>query len=183
MVVDKFILQLEAQLADRNVTIALTAKARKWLAVRGYDEAFGARPLGRLIQEHVKKPMADELLFGSLQKGGGVKIDIDKNDPDKLSFKFIADPEAQREGKVRTRSCRIGATEINAEGRLQRAALFVSLLSGRAVPHQIRPHASCRKPRVQNSAESQKTSAALSNACEKTVGSKNAKIKSCASPS
>ena len=99
MVVDKFILQLEAQLADRNVTIALTAKARKWLAVRGYDEAFGARPLGRLIQEHVKKPMADELLFGSLQKGGGVKIDIDKNDPDKLSFKFIADPKPSAKEK------------------------------------------------------------------------------------
>ena len=99
MVVDKFILQLEAQLADRNVTIALTAKARKWLAVRGYDEAFGARPLGRLIQEHVKKPMADELLFGSLQKGGGVKIDIDKNDPDKLSFKFIADPKPSSKEK------------------------------------------------------------------------------------
>jgi len=93
MVVDKFILQLEAQLADRNVTIALTPKARKWLATKGYDEAFGARPLGRVIQEHVKKPMADELLFGSLQKGGGVKIDIDKNDPNKLSFKFIADPK------------------------------------------------------------------------------------------
>ena len=93
MVVDKFILQLEAQLADRNVTIALTPKARKWLATRGYDEAFGARPLGRLIQEHVKKPMADELLFGALQKGGGVKIDIDKNDPEKLSFKYVADPK------------------------------------------------------------------------------------------
>ncbi len=99
MVVDKFILQLEAQLADRNVTIALTAKARKWLAVRGYDEAFGARPLGRLIQEHVKKPMADELLFGSLQKGGGVKIDIDKNDPDKLSFKFVTDPKPTAKSK------------------------------------------------------------------------------------
>jgi ATP-dependent Clp protease ATP-binding subunit ClpA len=93
MVVDKFILQLESQLADRNVTIALTTKARKWLAVRGYDAAFGARPLGRLIQEHIKKPMADELLFGSLQKGGGVKIDVDKNDPEKLSFKYIADPK------------------------------------------------------------------------------------------
>jgi ATP-dependent Clp protease ATP-binding subunit ClpA len=92
-VVDKFILQLESQLADRNVTIALTTKARKWLATRGYDEAFGARPLGRLIQEHIKKPMADELLFGSLAKGGGVKIDVDKNDPEKLSFKFIADPK------------------------------------------------------------------------------------------
>jgi ATP-dependent Clp protease ATP-binding subunit ClpA len=99
MVVDKFILQLETQLADRNVTIALTPKARKWLAVRGYDEAFGARPLGRLIQEHVKKPMADELLFGSLQKGGGVKIDIDKNDPEKLSFKFVAEPKATTKEK------------------------------------------------------------------------------------
>jgi ATP-dependent Clp protease ATP-binding subunit ClpA len=99
MVVDKFILQLEAQLADRNVTIALTPKARKWLATRGYDEAFGARPLGRLIQEHVKKPMADELLFGSLQKGGGVKIDVDKNDPEKLSFKYIADPKPTQKEK------------------------------------------------------------------------------------
>ncbi len=99
MVVDKFILQLEAQLADRNVTIALTTKARKWLATKGYDEAFGARPLGRVIQEHVKKPMADELLFGSLQKGGGVKIDIDKNDPEKLSFKFIADPKPSAKEK------------------------------------------------------------------------------------
>jgi ATP-dependent Clp protease ATP-binding subunit ClpA len=99
MVVDKFILQLETQLADRNVTIALTPKARKWLATRGYDEAFGARPLGRLIQEHVKKPMADELLFGSLQKGGGVKIDIDKNDPDKLSFKFVENPKPTQKEK------------------------------------------------------------------------------------
>ncbi len=90
-VVDKFILQLESQLADRNVNIALTAKARKWLAQRGYDEAFGARPLARLIQEHVKKPLAEELLFGALQKGGGVKIDVDKKDPEKLSFKFVSD--------------------------------------------------------------------------------------------
>ena len=102
MVVDKFILQLEAQLADRNVTIALTTKARKWLATRGYDEAFGARPLGRLIQEHVKKPMADELLFGSLQKGGGVKIDVDKNDPEKLSFKFVENPKPTQKEKPET---------------------------------------------------------------------------------
>jgi ATP-dependent Clp protease ATP-binding subunit ClpA len=100
MVVDKFILQLESQLADRNVTIALTPKARKWLATRGYDEAFGARPLSRLIQEHVKKPMADELLFGALAKGGGVKIDVDKSNPDKLSFKFIADPKPTTKEKA-----------------------------------------------------------------------------------
>jgi ATP-dependent Clp protease ATP-binding subunit ClpA len=103
-VVDKFILQLESQLADRNVTIALTTKARKWLATRGYDEAFGARPLGRLIQEHIKKPMADELLFGSLSKGGGVQIDVDKKDPEKLSFKFVADPKPTAKEKPEAES-------------------------------------------------------------------------------
>ncbi|OSQ37173.1 ATP-dependent Clp protease ATP-binding subunit ClpA [Thalassospira mesophila] len=77
MVVDKFILQLEAQLADRNVSIELTEAARAWLAERGYDPAFGARPLGRVIQEHVKKPLAEELLFGKLEKGGAVLIDIE----------------------------------------------------------------------------------------------------------
>ncbi|MDP2700102.1 ATP-dependent Clp protease ATP-binding subunit ClpA [Thalassospira sp.] len=76
MVVDKFILQLEAQLADRNVSIELTEAARTWLADRGYDPAFGARPLGRVIQEYVKKPLAEELLFGKLEKGGAVLVDI-----------------------------------------------------------------------------------------------------------
>src|SRR3546814_12202819 len=66
-VVDKFIMQLEEQLADRNVTIELTEAARDWLAEKGYDRSFGARPLGRVIQEHVKKPLAEELLFGKLR--------------------------------------------------------------------------------------------------------------------
>lgn len=77
MVVDKFILQLEVQLADRNVSIELTESARTWLGERGYDAAFGARPLGRVIQEHVKKPLAEELLFGKLEKGGAVLVDIE----------------------------------------------------------------------------------------------------------
>jgi ATP-dependent Clp protease ATP-binding subunit ClpA len=93
-VVEKFILQLEGQLADRNVNIVLSPKARKWLATRGYDPAYGARPLSRLIQEEIKKPLAEELLFGSLQKGGSVKIDVDKNNPDKLAFKFIEETRA-----------------------------------------------------------------------------------------
>ncbi len=88
MVVDKFILQLEGQLADRNVDISLTPAARDWLSERGYDEAFGARPLSRVIQESVKKPMAEELLFGKLKKGGAVVIDVDASDPDKLSFEY-----------------------------------------------------------------------------------------------
>src|SRR5690606_29453275 len=68
-VVEKFIFQLEAQLADRGVTIELTEEAAKWLGEKGYDEKFGARPLARVIQEHIKKPLADELLFGKLEQG------------------------------------------------------------------------------------------------------------------
>ncbi|CUH77185.1 ATP-dependent Clp protease ATP-binding subunit ClpA [Tritonibacter multivorans] len=75
-VVEKFVLQLEAQLMDRNVSIELTRKAAEWLADKGYDEKMGARPLGRVIQEHIKKPLAEELLFGKLSKGGLVKVGI-----------------------------------------------------------------------------------------------------------
>nr|WP_232237116.1 ATP-dependent Clp protease ATP-binding subunit ClpA [Thiosulfatihalobacter marinus] len=75
-VVEKFVLQLEAQLLDRNVTIELTRAAAEWLADRGYDEKMGARPLGRTIQEHIKKPLAEELLFGKLTKGGVVKVKV-----------------------------------------------------------------------------------------------------------
>ncbi|MDM7851380.1 ATP-dependent Clp protease ATP-binding subunit ClpA [Pseudochrobactrum kiredjianiae] len=73
-VVQKFIMQLEAQLADRNVTFELDKKAINWLADKGYDERMGARPLGRVIQEYIKKPLADELLFGKLKNGGTVKV-------------------------------------------------------------------------------------------------------------
>jgi ATP-dependent Clp protease ATP-binding subunit ClpA len=73
-VVDQFVLQLEAQLMDRNVSIELTKPAAEWLADKGYDEKMGARPLGRVIQEHVKKPLAEELLFGALSKGGLVRV-------------------------------------------------------------------------------------------------------------
>jgi ATP-dependent Clp protease ATP-binding subunit ClpA len=75
-VVQKFVLQLEAQLADRNVTIELTDVAADWLAKNGYDELYGARPLARVIQEHIKKPLADEILFGRLVRGGHVKVDL-----------------------------------------------------------------------------------------------------------
>jgi len=75
-VVEKFVLQLEAQLMDRNVTIELTKPAAEWLADRGYDEKMGARPLGRVIQEHIKKPLAEELLFGKLAKGGIVQVGV-----------------------------------------------------------------------------------------------------------
>jgi len=75
-VVEKFVLQLEAQLMDRNVSIELTRPAAQWLADKGYDDKMGARPLGRVIQEHIKKPLAEELLFGDLTKGGHVKVGV-----------------------------------------------------------------------------------------------------------
>lgn len=73
-VVIKFVMQLEGQLADRNVTIETTDEAADWLAKNGFDELYGARPLGRVIQEHIKKPLADEILFGRLTRGGHVKV-------------------------------------------------------------------------------------------------------------
>jgi ATP-dependent Clp protease ATP-binding subunit ClpA len=73
-VVQKFVMQLEAQLAERRVTFELTPDAIEWLADKGYDERMGARPLGRVIQEHIKKPLAEEVLFGKLKKGGTVRV-------------------------------------------------------------------------------------------------------------
>ena len=85
-VVEKFVMQLEAQLADRNVTIELSSGAKEWLAERGYDRLYGARPLGRVIQEYIKKPLAEELLFGRLVKGGSVKVTLKDG---KLEFDVV----------------------------------------------------------------------------------------------
>jgi ATP-dependent Clp protease ATP-binding subunit ClpA len=85
-VVEKFVLQLEAQLADRGITFELSDAATEWLAKRGYDQKFGARPLSRIIQEYIKKPLADEILFGQLKSGGLVKVDVDAADKDRLDF-------------------------------------------------------------------------------------------------
>ncbi|MEQ9811273.1 MAG: ATP-dependent Clp protease ATP-binding subunit ClpA [Azospirillaceae bacterium] len=84
-VVDKFIIQLEDQLADRQVSIDLSDQARRWIVRRGYDRLMGARPMARIIQEHIKKPLASELLFGRLTKGGLVTIGVKD---DELSFEF-----------------------------------------------------------------------------------------------
>ena len=93
-VVEKFVFQLEAQLADRGVTIELGEDATKWLVEKGYDEKFGARPLARVIQEYIKKPLAEELLFGKLEHGGIVKITTaGEGDDAKLAFEYMpADP-------------------------------------------------------------------------------------------
>ena len=98
-VVDKFVLQLEAQLADRNVTIELSDEARAWLVEHGYDDAMGARPMARLIQSTIKTPLADEVLFGRLKAGGAVRVVLAKDDGDAtsaLGFEFPAGPATPR---------------------------------------------------------------------------------------
>ena len=97
-VVDKFILQLEAQLADRNVTIELTDEAREWLVKNGYDELMGARPMARVIQAQIKTPLADEVLFGRLKGGGVVKVVVtaDETGTKKLSFVYPEGPAQPR---------------------------------------------------------------------------------------
>jgi len=98
LVVDKFIMQLEAQLTDKDVEIELDEAARDWLAQRGYDATYGARPLARLVQEHIKKPLADELLFGKLTAGGHVLVGVKEN---KLTLKSQAKPAEKAPKKTK----------------------------------------------------------------------------------
>ena len=93
-VVQKFVIQLEAQLADRHITIETSDDAADWLAKNGFDELFGARPLARVIQENIKKPLADEILFGRLMKGGHVKVVLKDK---KLAFEFEGDDRERGE--------------------------------------------------------------------------------------
>ena len=92
-VVDKFVMELESQLSDRDVTISLTDQARTWLAEKGFDKRFGARPLARVIQDFIKKPLSEELLFGELTVGGSVKVKV-KNKV--LEFEYISGAPSDR---------------------------------------------------------------------------------------
>ena len=100
MVVDKFVIELEEQLADRSVEIEMTADARAWLAVKGYDQIFGARPLARVIQENIKRPLADEMLFGKLAKGGIVIVAVKDG---KLDFTLKEPPPKPKKPRDRKR--------------------------------------------------------------------------------
>jgi ATP-dependent Clp protease ATP-binding subunit ClpA len=84
-VVDKFIIELEGQLEDKRVTLEADEAARAWLAVHGFDRLMGARPMARIIQEHIKRPLAEELLFGRLEEGGHVRVSVEN---DGLCFEF-----------------------------------------------------------------------------------------------
>jgi ATP-dependent Clp protease ATP-binding subunit ClpA len=107
-VVDKFVLQLEAQLADRNVTIELTDEARDWLVEHGYDEAMGARPMARLIQSTIKTPLADDVLFGRLKSGGAVRVIVKTDDIglQSLSFEYPEGPATPKPEKDVTNATR-----------------------------------------------------------------------------
>jgi ATP-dependent Clp protease ATP-binding subunit ClpA len=101
-VVEKFVLQLEAQLADRAVTIELSEEASRWLVANGYDELMGARPMSRIIQEHIKKPLADEVLFGRLKSGGHVRVILTKDEAgqEKLGFEYLDGPVKPKPEKL-----------------------------------------------------------------------------------
>lgn len=105
-VVDKFILQLEMQLADRNVHIDLDDGARNWLTSKGYDKLYGARPMGRLIQEKIKQPLAEELLFGKLVNGGEVKVKLKEGEDAKIGnpLTFEITPAAPKSVKGKSKS-------------------------------------------------------------------------------
>ena len=93
-IVDKFIIEIEAQLEDKGVSLSINKEAKELLAEEGYDEVYGARELGRVIQEKVKKPMAEELIFGKLSKGGHVEITCKDK---KISFEFSNKQEVKKE--------------------------------------------------------------------------------------
>jgi len=97
-VVDKFVIQLEAQLSERKIMFELSKGANVWLAKKGYDKRFGARPLSRTIQEYIKKPLADEILFGKLKNGGLVKVGVDRK-KENLTFKILKPEKLKIEGR------------------------------------------------------------------------------------
>ena len=92
---EKFILQLEGQLIDRNVTIEFSDDTLKWLAEEGYDDKMGARPISRKIQEYIKRPLSEALLFGELKKGGIVKLLVKKSKLE-LDFKPLSERQSKK---------------------------------------------------------------------------------------
>ena len=119
-VVDKFIMQLDAQLAERNVTVELTDEARAWLVENGYDPAMGARPMARVIQQTIKTPLADEVLFGRLKNGGAVRVVVvtDEGGKKKLGFVFPEGPALPRPDREIVESAK---KRVRAEPEVRRA--------------------------------------------------------------
>jgi ATP-dependent Clp protease ATP-binding subunit ClpA len=107
-VVDKFLLQLETQLAEKKVDVTFTDKLRKHLAKKGFDPLMGARPMQRLIQDTIRRALADELLFGRLTEGGRLTVDLDDADPEKTEVLLDITPLPKKEGKAKPEEAAIG---------------------------------------------------------------------------
>ena len=107
-VVDKFLLQLETQLAEKKVEVTFTDKLRKHLAKKGFDPLMGARPMQRLIQDTIRRALADELLFGQLKEGGRLTVDLDERDESKTEVILDIQPLPKKEGKPRPEEATAG---------------------------------------------------------------------------
>jgi len=107
-VVDKFLLQLETQLAEKKVDVTFTDKLRKHLAKKGFDPLMGARPMQRLIQDTIRRALADELLFGRLTEGGRLTVDLDDTDPEKSEVLLDITPLPKKEGKAKPEEAAVG---------------------------------------------------------------------------
>ncbi|MEO1198839.1 MAG: ATP-dependent Clp protease ATP-binding subunit ClpA [Pseudomonadota bacterium] len=142
-VVEKFVLQLEVQLSDRGVTIELSEDATRWLAERGYDERMGARPLARLIQDTIKTPLADEVLFGKLKGGGVVKVTVgpDKAGEPSLLFDYL--PEEPKRKPEKPAPTKPAATKAKPKARAKPAAKTT-----RKPPNKKKPGGGSGVPKV-----------------------------------
>jgi ATP-dependent Clp protease ATP-binding subunit ClpA len=107
-VVDKFLLQLESQLADKKVEVTFTDKLRQHLAKKGFDPLMGARPMQRLIQDTIRRALADELLFGRLTEGGRLTVDLDDKDESKTEVLLDIQPLPKKEGKAKPEEATAG---------------------------------------------------------------------------
>ena len=137
MVVEKFVLQLEAQLADRDVTIELSEPAKAWLIQHGYDEQMGARPMARVIQEHIKKPLADEVLFGKLKGGGHVRVVLVKDEAGADADAGEDRLRISSKGRSR-RSRRNCPARASAPRRASRSRVVRAAAARRARPREVR---------------------------------------------
>ena len=138
-VVEKFVLQLEAQLMDRNVQIELTPEAASWLAEKGYDDKMGARPLGRVIQEHIKKPLAEELLFGKLTKGGLVQVTVRTATSRSRSSRLRRRDWSRRNRRCSLRNSFAGSTATRRPPLTGRPFQFRAMRRGRCSGNGPRP--------------------------------------------
>ncbi|MCB5201949.1 ATP-dependent Clp protease ATP-binding subunit ClpA [Neorhizobium sp. T786] len=164
-VVQKFVMQLETQLSERNVTFNLTPEAVAWLADKGYDERMGARPLARVIQEYIKKPLANEILFGKLRKGGVVHVTVGKQEDgsDGLVLECVSEatpvkpkPEAEVEGASeeaggKAKKPRKAKKASSKDGEVKARAMVDANVATSAEPPKTPPRKGSIVPRVPKS--------------------------------